>query len=97
MTGRFRPSPTCKRTDRPQKYFPTPGACPELDDRTGIKQTEYAAFLPNRLPDAAEPRLVEDTMAAAETERSEQKYVQSFAFATGLVDTAPGQGGSASE
>ncbi|MEW2359863.1 hypothetical protein [Spirillospora sp. NPDC029432] len=59
-----------------------------LDDRTALKQTEYAAHLLNRLGEADRQRLIAElaVQAAEETDPAYREFIESFAFSMGLVE-----------
>ncbi|GAB3989889.1 hypothetical protein GCM10029978_116220 [Actinoallomurus acanthiterrae] len=59
-----------------------------LDDNTAIKQTEYAGYLLNQLGDTDRQRLIDElaSLAALETDPSDREYLQTFAYAVGLID-----------
>jgi hypothetical protein len=60
----------------------------ELDDRTALKQMEYAGYLLNQLPRADKLRLIGELskLAAVETDPAYREFLARFAFAAGLVD-----------
>ncbi|KAB2344722.1 hypothetical protein [Actinomadura rudentiformis] len=59
-----------------------------LDDRTALKQMEYASYLLNQLADEEKQRLVEElaALAAAETDPAYRKFLQTFAFDMGITE-----------
>lgn len=63
-----------------------------LDDRTAIKQQEYAGYLLNQLSDADKQRVTDELadLAARETDPAYREFVETFAFAMGLVEPEDG-------
>ncbi|MGI5324824.1 hypothetical protein [Actinomadura nitritigenes] len=63
-----------------------------LDDATALKQQEYAGYLLNQLSDTDKQRVADDlaTLAASETDPAYREFVETFAFAMGLVEPKDG-------
>jgi hypothetical protein len=63
-----------------------------VDDDTAIKQQEYAGYLLNQLSDADKGRLADElaNLAASETDPAYREFVETFAFAMGLVESEDG-------
>lgn len=60
-----------------------------LDDDTAIKQQEYAGYLLNQLSEADKQRVADElaALAASETDPAYREFVETFAFAMGLIET----------
>lgn len=63
-----------------------------LDDDTAMKQTEYTGHLLNQLADADRRRLIDElaSLATLATGPSDREYLETFAYAIGLVDEEGG-------
>ncbi|WP_396445141.1 hypothetical protein [Actinomadura sp.] len=63
-----------------------------LDDDTALKQLEYAGYLLNQLSDADKQRIADElaALAAGETDPAYREFVETFAFAMGLVEQEDG-------
>ncbi|MGP4030351.1 hypothetical protein [Actinomadura sp. 3N407] len=63
-----------------------------LDDNTALKQQEYAGYLLNQLSDTDKQRVIDElaTLAASETDRAYREFVETFAFAMGMVEPEDG-------
>ncbi|MEV4673945.1 MULTISPECIES: hypothetical protein [Actinomadura] len=59
-----------------------------LDDDTAIKQQEYAGYLLNQLSEADKQRVADElaALAASETDSAYREFVETFAFAMGLIE-----------
>lgn len=60
-----------------------------LDDDIALNQMEYAAYLLNQLSDEDKQRLIQEltTLSASEKDPAYREFLESFAFATGLVES----------
>jgi hypothetical protein len=63
-----------------------------LDDDTALKQMEYAGYLLNQLSEADQQRVTDElaALAASETNPAYREFVETFAFAMGLVEPEDG-------
>jgi predicted acetyltransferase len=63
-----------------------------VDDDTAIKQQEYAGYLLYQLSDMDKRRLVDEltALAESETDPAYREFVETFAFAMGLVESEGG-------
>ncbi|MEU9840060.1 hypothetical protein AB0C69_12660 [Actinomadura sp. NPDC048032] len=63
-----------------------------LDDDTALKHQEYVGYLLNQLSDVDKQRVADELadLAASETDPTYRKFVETFAFAMGLVEQEDG-------
>ncbi|URN09348.1 hypothetical protein LUW74_42370 [Actinomadura madurae] len=63
-----------------------------LDDDTALKQQEYAGYLLNQLADADKQRVADElaVLATGETDPAYREFLETFAFAMGLVEPKDG-------
>jgi hypothetical protein len=59
-----------------------------LEDRTALKQMEYAGYLLNQLKDEEKQRLIAELAAleTAETDPAYREFLRTFAFSMGIAE-----------